>query len=132
MVCRGNTMSPAARRACWTLVLFAGCCFVSAALAAQVLAAQPPGKDQKQGERVPLPKTPASTGLLATDASPIDLASALHLAGVQNPEILLARQRVEEAAALRQLAAAQLLPSLNAGTNVNIHNGPLQASTGQI
>jgi outer membrane protein TolC len=56
----------------------------------------------------------------------------LQLAGVENPEILLARERVEEAAALRQLAAAQFLPSINVGTNFDNHTGPLQRSTGEI
>ena len=64
--------------------------------------------------------------------SPIDLAAALQLAGVQNPEILLARERVEEAVALRQFAAAQILPTINAGTNFDSHNGPLQRSTGEM
>jgi outer membrane protein TolC len=54
------------------------------------------------------------------------------LAGVQNAEILLARQRVTEAVSLRQLAAAQFLPSLNAGTSVDVHTGPLQRSNGEI
>jgi outer membrane protein TolC len=45
---------------------------------------------------------------------------------------LLAQQRVEEAMALRQLAAAQLLPSLNAGTSIDLHTGPLLRSNGQI
>jgi outer membrane protein TolC len=56
----------------------------------------------------------------------------LKLAGVQNPEILLARERVVEAVALRQLAAAQLLPSINVGTNLDVHRGPLQQSNGNI
>jgi outer membrane protein TolC len=73
---------------------------------------------------VPLPACPAVT--------PIDLASALKLAGVENPEILIARQRVVEAAALRQLAAAQILPSLNAGLNYDAHTGPLQQASGNI
>src|SRR5262249_49412114 len=76
------------------------------------------------------PAAPAT--LLGGEARPIDLASALKLAGVQNPEILLARERVVEAAAQRQLAAAQILPTLNAGTNFDNHTGPLQRSTGQI
>jgi outer membrane protein TolC len=54
------------------------------------------------------------------------------LAGVGNPEILLARERVTEAAALRQLAAAQFLPSINAGTNFDAHTGPLQQANGNI
>jgi outer membrane protein TolC len=54
------------------------------------------------------------------------------LAGVGNPEILLARERVTEAVALRQLAAAQFLPSINIGTNYDAHTGPLQQSNGNI
>jgi outer membrane protein TolC len=45
---------------------------------------------------------------------------------------LLARERVVEAVALRQLAAAQLLPTLNAGTNLNNHTGTLQSSSGAL
>lgn len=70
--------------------------------------------------------------LLTAPTEPIDLASALRLAGVQNPEILLARERVLQAVAERQLAAAQFLPSLNAGTNVDVHTGTLQRAAGQI
>ncbi len=62
----------------------------------------------------------------------IDLASALSLAGVQNPKLLLARQRVVESVAERQLAAAQLLPSLRAGVSFDAHSGPLQQSFGNI
>src|SRR5580698_1046109 len=63
---------------------------------------------------------------------PIDLGSALRLAGAENPELLLARQRIGEATALRQLAVAQLLPNLNVGTNYDLHRGALQQSTGNI
>jgi outer membrane protein TolC len=47
----------------------------------------------------------------------IDLDTALRLAGVRNPELMIARQRITEAAAIRQYAAAQLLPNINAGKN---------------
>src|SRR6185295_9837253 len=70
--------------------------------------------------------------LLNTERRPIDLASALQLAGVQNPQIILARERIVEAAAMRQLAAAQFLPTINAGTNLDHHNGTLQQSNGTI
>lgn len=72
------------------------------------------------------------TGLLGGEVMPIDLGAALHLAGVQNPELLIARQRVVEAVAERQLAAAGLLPSLRAGSSYDDHNGPLQQSSGNI
>jgi outer membrane protein TolC len=84
-------------------------------------------------EKPPSPiEFPAPASILDPNTTPIDLASALQLAGVQNPELFLARERVTEAVALRQYAAAQLLPTLNAGLNINEHTGPLQAATGNI
>jgi outer membrane protein TolC len=107
---------------CRTRWLLTG--LLAAALTGVTLAAPPDAKDAY----VP----PNAPPILDANAAPIDLASALKLAGVQNPEILLARERVVEAVALRQLAAAQLLPTLHAGTNYNDHTGPLQRSTGEI
>lgn len=75
---------------------------------------------------------PIPSRLAKTESTIIDLASALNLAGVRNPQILLARERVVEAAALRQLAAAQFLPSLHFGTSYDSHDGNLQQSTGNI
>jgi len=78
----------------------------------------------------PLPSTPAS--ILALEVQPIDLTSALRLAGVQNPELNVARRRILEAAAERQLAAAYFLPSINPGVNYDTHTGVLQQSNGNI
>ncbi len=64
--------------------------------------------------------------------TPVDLPAALRLAGIQDPIILIARQRVEIAVAFAQLAAAQLLPSTNLGMNYEAHGGPLQQSSGNI
>ncbi|HEY5315942.1 MAG TPA: TolC family protein [Pirellulales bacterium] len=75
---------------------------------------------------------PPSSGVLEGEIASIDLPSALGLAGVQNPQLLLARQRVVAAVAERQLAAAQILPNLNLGTNYDDHTGAIQHSTGQI
>jgi outer membrane protein TolC len=75
---------------------------------------------------------PPSPSILAPNVQPIDLNTALRLAGVQNPDLLIARQRVVEAAMLRQLAAVQILPSLNLGMNYDAHTGPLQQSNGNI
>lgn len=63
---------------------------------------------------------------------PIDLATVLYLAGVQNPELLIAQTRVSESMAIRQLAAAQALPTINLGTSYDGHTGPLQQSNGNI
>lgn len=89
--------------------------------------------DQDRPER-PAPAPPPVLADIAYQGPvyPIDLATALRLAGVQNPEIQIAQERVVEAIALRQLAAVQFLPNLNAGTNVNVHNGTLQRAAGEI
>jgi outer membrane protein TolC len=76
--------------------------------------------------------TPPPAPLLNPEFKPIDLCSALKLAGVYNPEILLARERVTAADAQRQYAAAQILPNVNYGLNVDQHQGVLQQSTGKI
>ena len=78
---------------------------------------------------MPIPSPPS---ILGGEIRPIDLNTALRLAGVENPELNLARQRVLEAVALRQFAAAQILPTLNLGTNYDSHTGPLQQSNGNI
>jgi len=64
--------------------------------------------------------------------TPIDLATVLSLAGFQNPDLLIAQTRVSEAAALRQLAAAQFLPTINLGTSLDRHTGVLEQSSGNI
>jgi outer membrane protein TolC len=90
------------------------------------------------GKKRPANDPPVATGdragdsLLGRETRPIDLDSALRLAGVRNPELLLARERVTEAMALRQFAAAQLLPNINAGFSYDDHTGNLQGSNGVI
>jgi outer membrane protein TolC len=75
---------------------------------------------------------PPSPSILAPNVQPIDLNTALRLAGVQNPDLMIALQRVVEASAFQQLAAAQFLPSINLGMNYDAHTGPLQQSNGNI
>jgi outer membrane protein TolC len=86
--------------------------------------------DKKAPDSVKIPPPPAS--LLDPNATPINLPTSLKLAGVENPEILLAQERVTEAVALRQLAAVAWLPNLNAGSNFDSHTGNLQQSSGNI
>jgi outer membrane protein TolC len=81
---------------------------------------------------LPAQAVPGPLPLHGPDGTRIDLAAALKLAGVENPEILIARQRVVYAVAVRQFAAAQLLPTLNAGMNYDAHTGPVQQSSGNI
>ena len=95
-----------------------------------------PRIDRKKEEQlnreieVSLPQLPPT--ILPAEANAIDLGCVLRLAGVQNPEILIARASVAEALALRQLAIAMALPNLNAGVNYDAHTGPLQQSSGNI
>ncbi len=90
----------------------------------------PPPGGSSMKDIIPPPRTPPS--ILAYEIRPIDLASTLRLANVQNPELNVARQRILEAAALRQLAAAYFLPSINPGMNYNQHTGVLQQSNGNM
>ncbi len=85
-------------------------------------------------QRVP-PKVvvpPLAPTILNDQTRPIDLQSALRLAGVQNPEIFLAQEAVAKAVAEHQYAAVQILPTLNAGVDFDSHIGTLQTARGQI
>ena len=62
----------------------------------------------------------------------IDLGVALRLAGVGNPTIALARERVREAAAAELGARSLLLPSVNVGGNYRVHRGAFQSGQGFI
>ena len=61
---------------------------------------QPPRDEEKAPPPRPAGKVPdpppLSPSILEEPIKPIDLGSALQLAGVQNPEILQARERVTE------------------------------------
>ena len=83
-------------------------------------------------EKLVIPEVPPSPTLLDPAFQPIDLSTVLRLAGAQNPELNLIRQTAVEAQALRMLAAAQFLPSLNAGTSYDNHTGVLQQSNGNM
>jgi len=84
------------------------------------------------GTTTPRFLTPSPPSILGQEVKPIDLNTALRLAGVENPDLNLARQRVVEAAAFRMFAAAQILPTINYGTNYDSHTGTLQQSNGNI
>jgi outer membrane protein TolC len=84
----------------------------------------------------PLPSrelSPEMVSALNPVVTGINLHAALMLGGVQNPQILIARQRVLEAVAERQRAAAFILPTFRpVGSNYDSHTGPLQQSSGNI
>src|SRR5262245_44568960 len=94
------------------------------------------GDDEKKDAKKPgdaVPPAPANLeALLNSPTKPIDLPATRQLASAFNPEVMLARERVTEAVAERQLAAAQFLPSLNAGMNLDHHLGPVQRTDGSL
>ncbi len=63
---------------------------------------------------------------------PIDLATALRLADVDNPTINAARTLILEALAQQLTARTLLVPSLNGGVSYHDHVGPSQRSAGTI
>ena len=75
---------------------------------------------------------PTDNLILNGVAQPIDLNTALRLAGVQNPQLLISRQLVVEAVLEKQFAAVQILPTLNGGGSFDSHTGNLQQSSGNI
>lgn len=123
---------------CWLVAGVFGC----AALAqAQPESLAPPyAPNEREGAGTPSPGAKQNGPRNSAEAArgqpsetvTIDLDSALQLAGVRNPHIMIARQRVTETLAIRQFAAAQILPNLNAGSNYDTHTGPLQQSSAHI
>ena len=75
---------------------------------------------------------PERSALHSLETTPIDMAGAFSLIGIRNPEFLAAQQKVLEADAVRQLAAVQLLPTINLGSNFDSHVGNLQQPNGKI
>lgn len=63
---------------------------------------------------------------------PIDLPTALGLAGANNLQIAFAAERVREAAARMDQAEVLWVPSLNAGLIYNNHAGRLQETEGRV
>ncbi len=100
------------------------------------------GDAQAATERLPAPTddvAPQSTNPppipaleRSEKACPIDLPTALRLAGGNNLQIALAIERVNEARARFVGAKALWLPSLNGGVGYNQHNGRIQATSGEI
>ena len=62
----------------------------------------------------------------------IDLPTALQLANGQNPEIAVARERINEALAQQEQAELIWLPNLQYGPVWSRHDGQIQRSTGEV
>lgn len=66
------------------------------------------------------------------DHYPIDLSTAIHLAGANNLQVALAVERVNEAAARLEKAEVLWVPSLSFGAGYARHDGQLQSTEGDI
>ncbi|MGC3971023.1 MAG: hypothetical protein QM775_27915 [Pirellulales bacterium] len=64
------------------------------------------------------------------DSYPIDLATAVHLAGGQSLSVALAHEQAREAASRVRAADALWLPSIRVGLNYNKHEGVIQDVVG--
>jgi outer membrane protein TolC len=62
----------------------------------------------------------------------LNLGNVLQLADSQNPNVALARERIQEAYARVERAEALWLPSLRAGLNYNHHEGAIQDVAGNV
>jgi outer membrane protein TolC len=91
----------------------------------------PPGEPPGKVGILPQPLLP-SPGNPPEDRYPIDLATALQLAGAGNLQIALARERIREAQARLEGARALWLPSVNVGVGYNKHDGRIQDTRGEV
>jgi outer membrane protein TolC len=62
----------------------------------------------------------------------IDLPTALQLADRQNPEIAVARERINQALAVQQQAEVLWIPDLAFGSGWNRHDGQIQRFNGEV
>lgn len=85
----------------------------------------------EQCEPLP-PAQPAPAKAANPGVELIDLATALRLANVKNPEIALARERIQEAFAKQQAAEALWLPNLEVNPTWLRHDGPIQRFNGDV
>jgi outer membrane protein TolC len=75
---------------------------------------------------------PGGSSVQPATEEPIDLGVALRLAGVDNPTINLARERIRESLSDQLAARSLLLPHLVVGGNYRDHRGKTQGADGLI
>jgi outer membrane protein TolC len=91
----------------------------------------PPGIAAESGTGI-APAAPAPVVPPAVADGPIDLATALGLAGVDNPTIAIAAEAVRASQAQLLEARALLLPTLEAGASADVHDGNLLSARGIV
>lgn len=93
-----------------------------------------PARPRPEVEKIGEPAVPLPDIREAEQATrfPLNLGTALQLAGANNLQIALAAEQVDEA--LSRLSGAEVLwvPSLNAGVGYNNHAGRIQGTEGEI
>src|SRR5438552_2090009 len=116
-------------------------CFAAFVAAACLLPAAPGqttaklGAPEIQGEAGKVESLPQPVYVRPSEESrlqPIDLVTALRLAGTNNLDIAQAQQFVAQASAVLQRANAQLLPNINVGSTYVDHDGQIQKTEGNI
>jgi outer membrane protein TolC len=81
---------------------------------------------------MPASSAPVPAGEQPADRYPINLASALQLAGSSNLQVALAQERVREAYARLERAQVLWVPNISGGIGFNDHAGQLQNIEGRI
>lgn len=79
-------------------------------------------------EPVPVP----SAKVIDSQTYTLNLGNVLHLADSQNPNVAVARERINEAYARVERAETLWVPSLRAGLNYNHHEGAIQDVAGNV
>ena len=74
----------------------------------------------------------STTNQTGTNVYPIDLPTALQLAGAQNLDVKIARERLAEATANNESTLLQFFPWLSAGISYRRHDDQIQDTTGNI
>jgi outer membrane protein TolC len=93
----------------------------------------PASTDEKSSDPAVMADPGAMTDLPPADpAYTLSLGGILQLADAQNPNVGLARERIQEAYARVERAEALWLPSLRAGVNYNHHEGTIQDVAGEV
>lgn len=75
---------------------------------------------------------PPPEGITESESFPIDLPTALQLAGANNLQIAFAAERVQQAIAQADRADVLWVPSLRAGMVYNYHTGQIQDTAGTV
>ena len=86
----------------------------------------------EQPETLPEPLPTPTPEAIGQEHYPIDLSTALALAGANNLQIAFAGERVRQAAAQMDQADLLWVPSLRAGVVYNNHAGRIQATEGEV